>query len=542
MAETPLSGRRRYRASLASTPASVFATPQRRLRREATTPHTIRALAAQATPGRRISRLIKVKTRTPRDDLRALSRALVRENSNERAESAPQVVRRPKVSSHLTQPPISRQIQSPPKVTTTKIFHFPEPTEVIKNGNFSTKLVPSDLVDNRAKQTPARNSQPTNDVFNSDTKVPNDSPYRRVDPVLRRLSQAPEVQAKPDARISPPKFTSTPRDIEIERRIAADRLSIDRRFSTAFDVADTTIASRRDTFGFPISDVSIGNITHQSSFHIDVTEDDPSTRAYDISGEDATLSFRDRTGYGNITGISEYDNDNESDNNNDNDNENDIANQSDNDNYENTNDDTTINVNETNEINDDYDEYEAYGNDYDDNNDSVNQLETNSEDDVRDGGSEESEPDPNGPIIGEEDTTIGYDDIGVVDDITLPIRAPRPIAASSSKRDTRAVSKERPKVETAIPRKVIKDILKTVTSSRLTPEAFEQVLEASNAFFEQATTDLSAYAQHAKRKNIDASDVIQLIHRQRQLNDTFPFSLAHKYLPAELLNDIEKRM
>lgn len=70
-------------------------------------------------------------------------------------------------------------------------------------------------------------------------------------------------------------------------------------------------------------------------------------------------------------------------------------------------------------------------------------------------------------------------------------------------------------------------------------DTLQAVLEASNRFFEQLGYDLRAYAQHAKRRRIEASDVIAVMKRQRHFTATrTTFSLSHQYLPKELLRDL----
>ena len=91
------------------------------------------------------------------------------------------------------------------------------------------------------------------------------------------------------------------------------------------------------------------------------------------------------------------------------------------------------------------------------------------------------------------------------------------------------------------------------------------IMQATDWFLEQVGDDLGTYAKHAGRKTIDETDVITLMkrcvisahfeiwgnwkdhlqvwlltaRRQRQLNaTTTPFSLAQRYLPRELLQDI----
>ncbi|KAL4885024.1 centromere kinetochore component CENP-T-domain-containing protein [Aspergillus karnatakaensis] len=72
--------------------------------------------------------------------------------------------------------------------------------------------------------------------------------------------------------------------------------------------------------------------------------------------------------------------------------------------------------------------------------------------------------------------------------------------------------------------------------SKTTLAAIEQ---ASAWYFEQVGEDLAAYSRHGGRKTIDEADVTALMRRQRHLNNTTTvFSLAQKYLPKELLQDM----
>ncbi|KAJ5937384.1 hypothetical protein N7454_004684 [Penicillium verhagenii] len=73
--------------------------------------------------------------------------------------------------------------------------------------------------------------------------------------------------------------------------------------------------------------------------------------------------------------------------------------------------------------------------------------------------------------------------------------------------------------------------------------AMAAIEQASSWFFEQASTDLAGYSKHAGRKTIDESDVAMLMRRQRQTNSsTTMFSLAQKYLPKELQQDMRLAM
>ena len=93
---------------------------------------------------------------------------------------------------------------------------------------------------------------------------------------------------------------------------------------------------------------------------------------------------------------------------------------------------------------------------------------------------------------------------------------------------------------------------------KIRKDTLDAIMQASDWFFEQVSEDLGAYSKHAGRKTIDESDVVTLmkrylfpqfndtsryliIHafRQRQTNaTTTAFSLAQKFLPRELLQEL----
>ncbi|KAK9366970.1 centromere kinetochore component CENP-T-domain-containing protein [Lipomyces kononenkoae] len=94
-------------------------------------------------------------------------------------------------------------------------------------------------------------------------------------------------------------------------------------------------------------------------------------------------------------------------------------------------------------------------------------------------------------------------------------------------------------LEPALPKKLIKDLTKNLSSIPLSADAWNAVTTASDLFLKQASSDLATYAQHANRKTIDESDVLMLIKRQRLLTaKATVFNLAHKYLPSELLAEL----
>lgn len=79
-------------------------------------------------------------------------------------------------------------------------------------------------------------------------------------------------------------------------------------------------------------------------------------------------------------------------------------------------------------------------------------------------------------------------------------------------------------------------------SSKLSKDTVLALQQASDWFFEQASEDLAAYAEHAGRKTIDESDVVTLMGRQRVLGAAQKqtlFSLAERFLPRELLQEVK---
>ncbi|EPE04453.1 histone-fold domain containing protein [Ophiostoma piceae UAMH 11346] len=97
----------------------------------------------------------------------------------------------------------------------------------------------------------------------------------------------------------------------------------------------------------------------------------------------------------------------------------------------------------------------------------------------------------------------------------------------------------------SLPAGVIKRIAQTFAQSsgagraKLSTETVAALSTASDYFFEQVGVDLQRYAKHAGRKTIDESDMLLLMRRQRQVNATVtPFSLAQRFLPRELLQEL----
>ncbi|KAF2146234.1 uncharacterized protein K452DRAFT_324237 [Aplosporella prunicola CBS 121167] len=97
----------------------------------------------------------------------------------------------------------------------------------------------------------------------------------------------------------------------------------------------------------------------------------------------------------------------------------------------------------------------------------------------------------------------------------------------------------------ALPASTVKRVATTFArlhgggGGKLSRETLDAVALASEWFFEQVGEDLGAYAGHAGRRTIEEADVVALMNRQRQISaSTTPFSLAQKYLPRELLQEV----
>ncbi|KAI9779859.1 MAG: hypothetical protein M1839_007172 [Geoglossum umbratile] len=97
----------------------------------------------------------------------------------------------------------------------------------------------------------------------------------------------------------------------------------------------------------------------------------------------------------------------------------------------------------------------------------------------------------------------------------------------------------------SLPSQVVKKLASTFArasgnrKSVVNKEALAAIMQASDWFFEQVSDDLGTYAKHAGRKTIDETDMLALLKRQRHVNaTTTSFSLAQRYLPRELLQEI----
>ncbi|KAL2065427.1 hypothetical protein VTL71DRAFT_3097 [Oculimacula yallundae] len=98
-----------------------------------------------------------------------------------------------------------------------------------------------------------------------------------------------------------------------------------------------------------------------------------------------------------------------------------------------------------------------------------------------------------------------------------------------------------PSLPTGVVKKLATTYARTSGNSKakINKETLDAIMQASDWFFEQVSDSLGAYANHAGRKTIDESDILALMARQRQTNaTTTPFSLAQRYLPRELLQEL----
>ena len=76
-----------------------------------------------------------------------------------------------------------------------------------------------------------------------------------------------------------------------------------------------------------------------------------------------------------------------------------------------------------------------------------------------------------------------------------------------------------PPLPTTMIRKTVKTTSRSLGSgnARLNKEVLAAITQASDWFFEQLGEDLGAYADHARRKTIDESDMITLMRRSAPL-------------------------
>ncbi|KAF3064313.1 hypothetical protein GL218_02451 [Daldinia childiae] len=148
----------------------------------------------------------------------------------------------------------------------------------------------------------------------------------------------------------------------------------------------------------------------------------------------------------------------------------------------------------------------------------------------------------------------GLDDVDDVDDVddTEPLQdtiisqvvnhpAQRNIGRRKPGKKISRHGIEYPSLPVGVVKRLATTLAKTagVSKAKLSSDTVDAIMQATDWYFEQLGDDLSAYARHAGRKTIDESDMMMLMRRQRQTStSTTPFSLAQRYLPRELLQEM----
>ncbi|KAI7761343.1 hypothetical protein LZL87_002158 [Fusarium oxysporum] len=120
-------------------------------------------------------------------------------------------------------------------------------------------------------------------------------------------------------------------------------------------------------------------------------------------------------------------------------------------------------------------------------------------------------------------------------------RLPRGLKANKKRKRISQHGIEYPSLPPAFVKRVAQTALQSsgLSNQRLSAETLDALIQSSEWFFEQLGDDLGAYADHAKRKTIEESDVFTLMKRQRQIGPrSSMFSLAQKHLPGELLQEL----
>ncbi|KAF4448100.1 hypothetical protein F53441_8416 [Fusarium austroafricanum] len=120
-------------------------------------------------------------------------------------------------------------------------------------------------------------------------------------------------------------------------------------------------------------------------------------------------------------------------------------------------------------------------------------------------------------------------------------RLPRGLKANKKRKRISQHGIEYPALPPAFVKRVAQTALQSsgLSNQRLSAETLDALIQSSEWFFEQLGDDLGAYADHAKRKTIEESDVFTLMKRQRQIGPrSSMFSLAQKHLPRELLQEL----
>ncbi|KAJ4140379.1 hypothetical protein NW768_001740 [Fusarium equiseti] len=149
--------------------------------------------------------------------------------------------------------------------------------------------------------------------------------------------------------------------------------------------------------------------------------------------------------------------------------------------------------------------------------------------------------DDHSSINEEQERTLEPTITATVRNMPADDRLPRGLKANKKRKRISQHGIEYPSLPPAFVKRVAQTALQSsgLTNQRLSAETLDALIQSSEWFFEQLGDDLGAYADHAKRKTIEESDVFTLMKRQRQIGPrSSMFSLAQKHLPRELLQEL----
>ncbi|KAI6775198.1 hypothetical protein HG530_001956 [Fusarium avenaceum] len=111
-------------------------------------------------------------------------------------------------------------------------------------------------------------------------------------------------------------------------------------------------------------------------------------------------------------------------------------------------------------------------------------------------------------------------------------RLPRGLKANKKRKRISQHGIEYPGLPPAFVKRVAQTALQSsgISNQRLSAETLDALIQSSEWFFEQLGDDLGAYADHAKRKTIEESDVFTLMKRQSNIVQAAPDKSAFLYV------------
>lgn len=172
----------------------------------------------------------------------------------------------------------------------------------------------------------------------------------------------------------------------------------------------------------------------------------------------------------------------------------------------------------------------------DDGVDDVVDEEVNVADEVEeDTPSQHQEPEP--PLsTPAEPEDLANDDPILFSDEDIPTAQTRKKPVTRRPRRKRAADDLPPSI---FPRPFLKSLVASITGDNVDKSVIEELVTSSDLFFDQVADDLGAYTDHCKRKTVEPKDVVQLMRRQRLINDSSDvLPLAQRHLPAELIAEL----